>query len=148
MERIPLEEVRKNFDDVVNLVANAKQRFLVSLNDEDHAAIIPIGNGSTLTEEQVEQLGRLVATIDSVEIASPPVVEFTVKDSNGNPAVGIAEGVVWFTIAKLVPADPSFNGGLAYWQSYVNRIETPTEGKTQAHAGGGVGRLLRRFGEG
>jgi OmcA/MtrC family decaheme c-type cytochrome len=48
--------------------------------------------------------------------------------SNGNPAVGIAEDVVWFTIAKLVPGDPSFNGGLSHWQSYVNRIETPTEG--------------------
>jgi OmcA/MtrC family decaheme c-type cytochrome len=89
---------------------------------------IVIGDGSELTEEEIEALGQLVATIDSVTIASAPVVEFTVTDSNGNPAVGIAEGVVWFTIAKLVPGDVSFNGGIGYWQSYVNRIETPTPG--------------------
>ena len=63
-----------------------------------------------------------------IAIASPPVVDFTVTDSHGNPAIGIAEGVVWFTIAKLVPGDPSFNGGIGYWQSYVNRIETPQPG--------------------
>jgi len=82
-----------------------------------------IGDGSELTQEQVDAIGRLVATIDSVEIASPPVVNFTVTDSNGNPAVGIAEGSVQFTIAKLVPGDPAVNGGLSYWQSYVNRVQ-------------------------
>jgi OmcA/MtrC family decaheme c-type cytochrome len=89
---------------------------------------IVIGDGSELTEEEIEELGRLVATIDSVVIASAPVVEFTVTDSHGNPAIGLAEGVVWFTIAKLVPGDVDFNGGLSHWQSYVNRLETPTSG--------------------
>jgi OmcA/MtrC family decaheme c-type cytochrome len=101
---------------------------VLDCNATANAAIIPIGDGSELTEEQIERIGRLVAEITNVTIASPPVVDFTVVDSNGNPAVGIAEGVVWFTIAKLAPGDPNFNGGLAYWQSYVNRIETPTEG--------------------
>jgi OmcA/MtrC family decaheme c-type cytochrome len=85
---------------------------------------ITIGDGSELTEEEIEELGQLEATIDDVTVSSPPVVEFTVTDSHGNPAIGIAEGVVWFTFAKLVPADPAVNGGLPYWQSYVNRVET------------------------
>ncbi|WP_405229138.1 OmcA/MtrC family decaheme c-type cytochrome [Lentisalinibacter sediminis] len=84
---------------------------------------ISIGDGEALTAEEIEILGQLEATINSVTIASPPVVEFTVVDQNGDPALGLAEGVVWFTFAKLVPADPDVNGGIAYWQSYVNRIE-------------------------
>jgi len=87
-----------------------------------------IGDGSGLTDEQVFDIGQLEVTIDSVEVASPPVVEFTVVDSKGRPAIGIAPGTVWFTFSKLVPGDPSFNGGLPYWQSYVNTLETPTEG--------------------
>lgn len=85
---------------------------------------ISIGDGENLTEEEIEILGQLEATITNVTIASPPVVEFTVVDQNGDPALGLAEGVVNFTFAKLVPADPSVNGGIAYWQSYVNRVET------------------------
>ena len=85
---------------------------------------IAIGDGSDLTAEEIETLGQLVATIDDVEVSSPPVVTFTVTDSNGNPANGIAEGVVWFTFAKLVPGGGDANGGLAHWQSYVNRVES------------------------
>ena len=88
------------------------------------ADAIMIGDGSTLTEEDVEALGKLQATITGVTIASPPVVDFTVTDANGNAAEGIASGFVWFTFAKLVPnTDPDVNGGLPYWQSYVNRTE-------------------------
>ena len=46
---------------------------------------IAIGDGSELTEEEIEELGQLVATIDDVEVSSPPVVTFTVTD-NGQPA--------------------------------------------------------------
>jgi len=83
---------------------------------------VMIGNGSELTEEQIEELGQLQATITGVTVSSPPVVNFTVTDSHGRPAVGLAPGVVQFTFAKLVPGDPSFNGGIGYWQSYVNRV--------------------------
>jgi OmcA/MtrC family decaheme c-type cytochrome len=83
-----------------------------------------IGDGSALTAEEIEQLGKLQATITNVTVASPPVVDFTVTDEYGNPAEGIASGYVWFTFAKLVPnTDPTINGGLPYWQSYVNRSE-------------------------
>ncbi len=85
---------------------------------------IVIGNGSDLTEEEIAFLGQLQGTITDVQVSSPPVVTFTVTDSSGNPAVGLAPGVVQFTFAKLVPGDPSFNGGIGYWQSYVNREAT------------------------
>jgi len=85
---------------------------------------ITVGDGTALTAEEIETLGQLQAEITNVTIASPPVVEFTVTAENGEPALGIAEGVVWFTFAKLVPApDSDVNGGIAYWQSYINTIE-------------------------
>ncbi|MGB5248186.1 MAG: hypothetical protein WBO47_01055 [Gammaproteobacteria bacterium] len=48
---------------------------------------ILIGNGSTLTEEQIEELGGLVAVITAIEVSSPPVVTFEVEDIHGNPAL-------------------------------------------------------------
>jgi len=88
---------------------------------------IIIGDGSTLTELEIDYLGKLQATITGVTVSSPPVVDFTVTDQHGDPALGIADGVTWFTFAKLMPADtvgmPPINGGLPYWQSYVNRVE-------------------------
>ena len=91
---------------------------------EDFSDDITVGNGSLLTEEEIERLGKLNATITGVTVASPPVVDFTVTDANGNPAMGIAEDVLAFTFAKLVPnTDPTINGGLPYWQSYLNQVE-------------------------
>ncbi len=84
---------------------------------------ISIGDGSALTAAEIDTLGKLSATITGVTVASPPVVTFSVVDGNGDPALGIAESAVWFTFAKLVPPDDNVNGGLAYWQSYVNRVE-------------------------
>ena len=81
---------------------------------------ILIGNGSTLTEEQIEELGGLVAVITAIEVSSPPVVTFEVEDIHGNPALGITGGIN-MTLAKLIPAS---GGNVAYWQSYVNRVET------------------------
>jgi OmcA/MtrC family decaheme c-type cytochrome len=55
-------------------------------------------------------------------------VDFTVVDSKGDPAEGIAAGSIDFTIAKLVEnTDPAVNGGLPYWQSYINRARTSDE---------------------
>jgi len=88
---------------------------------------IEIGTGDELTEEQIEELGGLVADIVDVQVASPPVVTFMVEDAHGNPALGIGQGVVWFTFVKLIPAA---NGLPAYWQSYVNRVETANANPT------------------
>lgn len=87
---------------------------------------IIIGNGSALTAEQIEALGQLQAEITGVTVSSPPVVNFTVTDSHGDPAYGLTPGVVQFTFAKLMPADPDMNGGLPYWQNYVNVARTST----------------------
>lgn len=87
--------------------------------------VISIGNGSGLTEEEIEHLGKLQASITGVTVSSPPVVDFTVVDQHGVGAVGIAPGTIQFTFAKLVPSgDPGINGGLAHWQSYINRART------------------------
>ena len=102
---------------------------------------IIIGNGTAMTAAEVATVGKLQAEITGVTIASPPVVEFTLLDGNGDPAYGLAEGVTSFTIAKLVPADPDVNGGLAYWQSYVNVAKTST-------AAGGLANAVQAYTDG
>ena len=64
-------------------------------------------------------------TVDSVTIASPPVVNFTVKDPNGNGITGLGArntstppGLINFRIgiAKLVPGT---NGSPSKWVNYI-----------------------------
>lgn len=89
-----------------------------------------VGDGSALTPEQIEAFGKLQAEITGVTVTSPPVVEFTVLDASGNPALGLSAGTVRFTFAKLMPADtgsPPFNGGLPYWQSYLVELAPPDQ---------------------
>ena len=88
---------------------------------------IIIGDGSSLSAADIEALGKLDATITSVDVSSPPVVEFSVLDGNGNAAVGIDASAILFTFAKLVPADPNVNGGLPHWQSYINRTANSSQ---------------------
>ncbi len=89
---------------------------------------VTIGDGTALTAEQIEQIGGLVATIDSVSLnsAPSPVVEFTVKTSHGGPVLGLAPGVTRFMVSKLVPVTGS--RAPSRWQSYVNRSVTPSAG--------------------
>jgi PHD/YefM family antitoxin component YafN of YafNO toxin-antitoxin module len=42
VERIPIQEARKNFGDLVNLVWNARQRFVIHEKGRDRAAVIPL----------------------------------------------------------------------------------------------------------
>ena len=42
MDRIQFKVVKENFDDVIKLVGNAKQRIVIQENDQDRAALIPI----------------------------------------------------------------------------------------------------------
>ncbi|MEJ2516345.1 MAG: OmcA/MtrC family decaheme c-type cytochrome, partial [Gammaproteobacteria bacterium] len=88
---------------------------------------VSIGSGADLSEETIAAIGGLIASIDSVSISSPPVVEFTVTTIHGGPAEDIDPGNIWFTLAKLVPAA---DGKPSYWQSYINRIETPSGDST------------------
>lgn len=89
---------------------------------------VTIGDGTTLTAEQIEQIGSLVATIDEVTLnsAPSPVVEFTVTTSHGGPVLGLAPGVTRFTVAKLVAVPGS--RAPSRWQSYINRSATPSTG--------------------
>lgn len=87
-----------------------------------------IGDGSTLTPEQIEAFGKLQAEITGVTVNSAPVVDFTVLDAHGNPALGLAASSVAFTFVKLaVPTDSSVNGGLPYWQSYLVTAAPPDQ---------------------
>jgi OmcA/MtrC family decaheme c-type cytochrome len=89
---------------------------------------VTIGDGTTLTAEQIRQIGGLVATIDSVSLnaAPSPVVEFTVKTSHGGPVLGLAPAVTRFMVSKLVPVPGS--RAPSRWQSYINRSATPSTG--------------------
>ncbi len=86
----------------------------------------PIGNGSGLTAEQIDQLGRLVAHITAVQVSSPPVVTFDVEDQNGDPAMGLSASAIRFTMAKLIPALMANNqiSLPSHWQSYINTTKS------------------------
>jgi len=60
----------------------------------------------------------LSITVDSVTIASPPVVEFTATDQNGTGYAGLSDSDLRFNIAKLIPAAASPHG-TSQWQNYI-----------------------------
>ncbi len=66
------------------------------------------GTASTATE--------LNFTIDSVTIASPPVVNFTVTNELGTGFTGLTDTDLRFNIAKLMPGT---NGDPSNWQDYI-----------------------------
>ena len=59
----------------------------------DHAG--PPGASAPATELNI--------SIDSVTVASPPVVEFTVTDQDGSAYPGLTDNDLRFNIAKLIP---------------------------------------------
>jgi OmcA/MtrC family decaheme c-type cytochrome len=61
---------------------------------------------------------ELNITVDSVSIASPPVVEFTVTDQDGDGFPGLTGSDLRFNIAKLIPVA---NGNPSQWQDYILR---------------------------
>jgi OmcA/MtrC family decaheme c-type cytochrome len=87
-----------------------------------------IRDGATAAEVfslLAEMPKKLVVTIDSVTIASAPVINFTVRDDPaGRGAVGLragGTGQLRFTVAKLVPGA---TGGPDTWKSYINTNRT------------------------
>ena len=68
----------------------------------------PPGVSPTATELNI--------TVDSVTIASPPVVEFTVTNENGVGFPGLTGNDLRFNIAKLIPGIPT------QWQNYIVRV--------------------------
>ncbi len=83
-----------------------------------------VGTGSTLTAQQIADIGTLVASIDSAAIAgNKPVIEITVKTDKGGALLGLAATTLRLGVAKLVPAADGFP---SRWQSYINRSGTPS----------------------
>jgi OmcA/MtrC family decaheme c-type cytochrome len=106
----------------------------------------PVVNLSTLTPEQYAAT-EFNATITGVTISSPPVVNFSVVDKNGQPLVGLGLATkasnatvpryqnIAFSLAKLVPgpagAAPGTPGGPSKWVSYiVTTVPTPAAAAT------------------
>ena len=97
------------------------------------------------------ELGAVInsstATIDSVTIASAPVVKFTVKDANGNGITGLGARNTStpaallnfrFGIAKLVPGT---NGSPSKWVNYI--VTTAATPPVCCHSYGRQGRHPR-----
>ena len=63
--------------------------------------------------------------VDAITIVSPPVVDFTLTNEDGVRFIGLAQGQIRFTLAKLVPGT---NGNPSAWQNYINRTETKGAG--------------------
>lgn len=96
----------------------------------DGGPVNNMGTGSGLTAQQVQDIGALIATIDTASVctatscgiassANHPVVEFTVKTAHGGPVLGLAPGTLRLGVAKLVPAA---NAMPSRWQSYRNSL--------------------------
>lgn len=73
---------------------------------------IIIGDGSALTAEEIETLGKLTAVITAVTVTSPPVVDFTVTDANGGPFGGVMPG-----FAETLSEDEA-RAIIVYFQSF------------------------------
>jgi OmcA/MtrC family decaheme c-type cytochrome len=83
-----------------------------------------VGTGSTLTAQQIADIGTLVASIDNAAISgNKPVIEITVKTDKGGAVLGLAATTLRLGVAKLVPAAGGFP---SRWQSYINRSAAPS----------------------
>ena len=95
-------------------------------------------DASKMTVPEVSALiDSATVTVDSVTIASKPVVKFTVKDANGNGVTGLGArntstppGLINFRIgiAKLVPGT---NGSPSKWVNYIVTTAATPPVKTQ-----------------
>lgn len=80
------------------------------------------GPGGSATNGPVPE--KLNIDITNATVANGhPVVEFTLEDQDGYAFSNLSQAS--FTVAKLMPGA---DGDTASWQSYINRIETPTAG--------------------
>jgi OmcA/MtrC family decaheme c-type cytochrome len=89
-------------------------------DDGNDGAPGPQGPPGPLAPVDIADATEINATIQSVEIASPPVMRFTLLDKAGRPIVGVPPSRIRFVIAKLTPGT---NGNASAWQSYINEVE-------------------------
>ena len=95
---------------------------VLSACDGDDGAEGPPGSSVGV---DISNAAAINAVIHSVLIASPPVVEFSLDDGNGNPVRHLPAAAIGFQIAKLVPGT---DGNASAWQSYINATEEPDVG--------------------
>jgi OmcA/MtrC family decaheme c-type cytochrome len=83
-----------------------------------------MGTGSTLTAQQIADIGGLITTLDSATITgNKPVIELTVKTAHGGAVLGLAPTTLRMTVAKLIPVSGTLP---SRWQSYINRAAAPS----------------------
>ena len=86
----------------------------------------PPGPGTT------SQAASLSFAVDSVTIASPPVVEFTLTNEDGVRFTGLAQGQIRFTLAKLVPGANGAPSALSWKPAWGAGWTPPTlSGRSQ-----------------
>lgn len=78
------------------------------------------GGSSASTGGGAAARGSLVVDVTRVTIASPPVVEFRVEDSQGMAFSRLTAADVRFVIAQL---NPGHGGEPSAWQNYINTLE-------------------------
>ena len=131
-----------NFRSIVFLTLVSACCAMLSACDGDDGAQGPPG---PTTGVDISNAGEINAVITGVRIASPPVVDFSLDDGNGNSVRNLPAEAIGFQIAKLVPGT---DGNASYWQSYINSIEEPgvgpgTEPKVRASTeNGAAGELI------
>ena len=86
MERIPVEEAKENFDDLIKLVSNGKQRFIVRDGKGDRAAFLPAedlallqamsddAKSDAIRVEVSTIRGEFDARIEAMSASSAPIV--------------------------------------------------------------------------
>ena len=102
----------------------------------------PGTSGAGVFDVRVEAVPSLVVTFQSVVVASPPVVNFTVRDRVGRGAIGLKAGntggQLRFDLAKLVPGQVGVPGQANVspsWQNYINRLRNGAIQGTYERAG-------------
>ena len=85
----------------------------------------PLNLANLTPQEQGDlEFSEEQSEVSSVTISSPPVVRFSVKDSNGRPIIGLGQmnaagtqlNNLKFSLAKLIPAT---NGSPSRWVNYI-----------------------------
>ncbi|MFZ0469608.1 MAG: OmcA/MtrC family decaheme c-type cytochrome [Thiogranum sp.] len=87
-------------------------------SDGNDGATGPVGPPGPPGAPAPASATSLSITVDSVTIASPPVVDFTVTNQDGSGVPGLADSDLRFNIAKLIPASASPHG-TSQWQNYI-----------------------------
>jgi len=83
--------------------------------------------------------------INSVTIASPPVVNFTVTNENGSGFTGLTDGDLRFNISKLIPGS---NGDPSRWQNYIERSNGGMQASQERNRNGYPWGTLTNHGDG